>query len=178
MNGLDWFKALAPTVSTLLGGPLAGLVVEGLGQILGLSNATKDTVTDALKTVTMGSDQLMKLKELEETSLENVRRYNIDLASLEVKDRDSARQREIGTKDSTNRILAFTIISAFLAMVGCTLLGYAKVESALAGTLIGYLSAKAEQVLSYYFGSTQGSTRKTEIIAQQGQAAAEAAASK
>ena len=38
------------------------------------------------------------------------------------------------------------------------------VDSALAGTVIGYLSAKAEQVLTYYFGSTIGSKMKTRML--------------
>lgn len=91
-----------------------------------------------------------------------------ELESLvtEFKDRDSAREREIGVKDSTNKILAFVIVGAFVCLVASTLLGYAKVESALAGTLVGYLSAKCEQVLSYYFGSSRGSAQKTELLAR------------
>jgi len=63
--------------------------------------------------------------------------------------------------------LAVVYLSAGLVnLVGATLLGAAKVDGALAGTLVGYLSAKAEQVLAYYFGSTAGSARKTELLAQ------------
>ena len=91
-----------------------------------------------------------------------------ELESLvtEFKDRDSAREREIGVKDSTNKILAFVIVGAFVCLAASTLLGYAKVESALAGTLVGYLSAKCEQVLAYYFGSSRGSAQKTELLAR------------
>jgi len=39
------------------------------------------------------------------------------------------------------------------------------VEAAFAGTLIGYLAANAQQVISYYFGSSAGSDRKTELMA-------------
>ncbi len=35
---------------------------------------------------------------------------------------------------------------------------------ALAGALVGYVSAKAEQVIAYYFGSSSGSEQKTEIM--------------
>jgi len=86
--------------------------------------------------------------------------------TLAVQDRDSARKREVGASDSTNKVLAFVIVGSFVALVGSTLLGYAKVESALAGTLVGYLSAKAEQVLAYYFGSSKGSAQKTELLAR------------
>lgn len=85
-------------------------------------------------------------------------------AATEELDRDSARQREVGTKDKVNRNLAYIIIGSFITMVIATLAGYSKVDSALAGTLIGYLSAKAEQVISYYFGSTHSSSQKNDII--------------
>jgi hypothetical protein len=62
--------------------------------------------------------------------------------------------------------LAYAVVGGFLALVGSTLLGFANVDSALAGTLVGYLSAKAEQVLAYYFGSTRGSAEKTALLAR------------
>ena len=63
-------------------------------------------------------------------------------------------------------ILAYVIVGSFVAMVGGALLGYAKVDSALAGTLVGYLSAKCEQVIGFYFGSSKGSEDKTLLLAQ------------
>jgi uncharacterized membrane protein YeaQ/YmgE (transglycosylase-associated protein family) len=106
-----------------------------------------------------GQDGRIELKKQEQEQ-------GFKFAELEFKDRDSARNREVQAKDNTNRILAFVIISAFIGMVGATLMGWTKAETVLAGTLIGYLSAKAEQVLAYYFGSTSGSNRKTELLAQ------------
>lgn len=91
-----------------------------------------------------------------------------DLKELElvIQDRISARQREVGVQDSTTRVLAYIIICAFVGMVAMTLMGYARIDSALAGSIIGYLSAKAEQVASYYFGSSRGSDHKTELLAK------------
>ena len=88
----------------------------------------------------------------------------IRFAELDVKDLDSARQREVGTKDKVNRNLAYLIVGAFVGVIIATLAGYSKTDSVLAGTLIGYLSAKAEQVISYYFGSTHSSGQKNDII--------------
>jgi len=34
------------------------------------------------------------------------------------------------------------------------------------GTLIGYASAKADQVVSYYFGSSASSAKKTEAMSE------------
>lgn len=48
------------------------------------------------------------------------------------------------------------------------LFGQVQADTVLAGTVIGYLSAKAEQVVAYYFGSTAGSAKKSELLAQAG----------
>jgi len=62
--------------------------------------------------------------------------------------------------------LALLIVVTFLATAGLTLFGLTKVDSVLAGTLMGYLSAKCEQVVSFYFGSSAGSQRKDELLHQ------------
>jgi hypothetical protein len=41
---------------------------------------------------------------------------------------------------------------------------FAGYDEGAAGALVGYVSARAEQVTAYYFGSSSGSKQKTEII--------------
>lgn len=166
---MDWMttlKTLAPTVASAVLGPLGGVAVAALGNLLGVSEATQDKIADAIQSGQLTPEQVGKLKELELEYQENERERGFKYSELEFKDRDSARNREIQTGDNTNKVLAFTVIGAFIAMVASTLLGYAKVDSVLAGTLVGYLSAKAEQVLAYYFGSSSGSKAKTELLAR------------
>jgi hypothetical protein len=158
-------KQLAPTVASAILGPLGGIAVAAIGSVLGVSDATQDKIAEVIKNGQLTPEQIGEIKKLEMQYQENERERGFKYAELEFKDRDSARAREVGTKDNTNKILAFVVIGAFLAMVGATLLGYAKVESVLAGTLVGYLSAKAEQVLAYYFGSSSGSKAKTDLLA-------------
>lgn len=162
----DFLEKIAPTIATALLGPLGGVAVSALGNLFGVSEPTQQKIADAIQSGQITPDQLSKLKELELQYQNEEKERGFKYAELKVKDVDSARNREIQTKDNTNKILAFTIVGAFIAMVGATLLGYAKVESVLAGTLVGYLSAKAEQVLAYYFGSNRDSHRKTELLAQ------------
>lgn len=162
----DFLEKIAPTIATALLGPLGGVAVSALGNLFGVSEPTQQKIADAIQSGQITPDQLSKLKELELQYQNEEKERGFKYAELAVKDVDSARNREIQTKDNTNKILAFTIVGAFIAMVGATLLGYAKVESVLAGTLVGYLSAKAEQVLAYYFGSNRDSHRKTELLAQ------------
>ena len=165
---MDWMttlKQLAPTVASAVLGPLGGVAVAAIGNILGVSEATQEKIADAIKTGQLTPEQVGEIKKLELQYQENEKERGFKYSELEFKDRDSARAREVATKDNTNKILAFVIVGAFIAMVAGTLLGAAKVESVLAGTLVGYLSAKAEQVLAYYFGSSSGSAAKTVLLA-------------
>lgn len=165
---LDWVKAVAPTVATVLGGPLAGLAVEAVGAAFGWEESTKEKVEAALTNGQLSGDQLLQLKQAELALIEKEQELGFKFAELDIRDRDSARNREVQVKDNTNKILAYTVVGAFVALVAGTMLGWAKVDSALAGTLVGYLSAKAEQVLAYYFGSTKGSADKTALLAEAG----------
>jgi hypothetical protein len=171
MSSFDWkgvLNAVAPTVATALGGPFAGLAVEALGKVLGMDGATVEKVQARLAEGQLTGEQIQQLKQAELALQTRMRELDIQEEQLYASDRDSARRREGEVKDSTNRNLAYIVVGAFIAMVVSTLLGYAKVESVLAGTLVGYLSAKCEQVLAYYFGSTKSGQRKTELIAQAG----------
>jgi hypothetical protein len=166
---MDWksiIGSVAPTVATALGGPLAGLAVESLGKALGMDQPTVKKVQDALTQGQLTGEQIAQIKQAELNLQARMKELDISEEQLYVSDRDSARKREEVVQDKTNRNLAYLVVSAFLALIAGTILGYAKVDSVLAGTLVGYLSAKCEQVLAYYFGSSKSSDRKTELLAQ------------
>lgn len=162
---MDWFKTLAPVLASALGGPLAGMAIDAIGKAIGMSDATKEKVTEVLQSAQFNSEQLAALKQAELEMQMKEKELGFKFAELEIDDRKSAREREAAVKDNTNKVLAYTIVGSFIAMIAATLLGWAKVDSVLAGTLVGYLSAKAEQVCAYYFGSTKGSFEKTRLLA-------------
>ncbi len=154
--------ALAPAtggVSAILG---TGVAV--LGKMFGLGDKPDP---DALKQAIAADPQAALKLALADKEFQ-LAQYRAETDRLQVllDDVDSARKREMTVRDSVNRRLAYVIVGAFIALVGGTLLGYAKVDSALAGTLVGYLSAKCEQVLAYYFGSSKGSADKTNLLAR------------
>jgi len=57
---MSFLSAIAPTIATALGGPLAGAAVEFLADKLGVSDATKETISNTIQ----GLDPL-KAKELD-----------------------------------------------------------------------------------------------------------------
>jgi len=154
---------VAPTIATALGGPVAGMAVKALSTaLLGHPDGSEDDVNAALAAAT--PDQIAAIKRADNDFKVQIKSLDIDLVRIAEKDRESARNMQMANKSMLVPSLATIIISAFVVVTIGTLLGYAKIESAMAGTLIGYLSAKAELVLSFYFGSSADSESKSEMI--------------
>lgn len=176
-NREDWkrlVRTVAPGLATALGGPLAGAAVQTISQaVLGKPDGTEEEVAAAV--VSGGTDALLKIKEADNAFTVKMKELGVDLERIHQADRDSARNREVRTGDVwTPRVLAATIVGGFLAMVAAVLLGKVTgitdpIAAGMIGTLIGYVSAKADQVVSYYFGSSAGSAAKTELMAKNGQ---------
>ena len=172
---MDWRKivgAVAPTLATALGGPLAGMAVSAVSDaLLGKPNGTEGEITAALQAG--GGEALARLREAERAFAVRMRELDIDVEKLHQLDRASARERERNTGDkATPRALAAIIVGGFLLTVWYVLSGQVEglkdpVAAGLIGTLIGYVSAKADQVVSYYFGSSAGSAAKNELLRKQ-----------
>jgi hypothetical protein len=156
-------ETLAPTIATALGGPVAGMAVKALSTaLLGHGDGSEDDINAALATAT--PDQITALRKVDADFKVQMKTLDIDLVKIAADDRASARAMQTEVKSDLVPLLAVVVISAFVVVTIGTLMGYAKIESALAGTLIGYLSAKAELVLSFYFGSSAESERKNEML--------------
>jgi hypothetical protein len=161
--------AVAPTLATALGGPLAGMATRAIAQaVLGRDDASEKDLAQAISSA--GPEQLAALRRADQEFTLRMRELDIDVERIAAGDRDSARAREIGTGDrATPRVLAFVIVAGFLGMVGGVLAGKVTgisdpTAAGMIGTLIGYVSAKADQVVAYYFGSSAGSARKTDLL--------------
>lgn len=162
MNLKDILSTVAPSLGLALGGPLGALA----GKVLSATLGTKD-VKSAEAAILAGDPEVMlKVKQAEIAFNQHIADLGVTMEQLSVDDRKSARALQLGTHSYLQPSLAVMIVVAFIVMVGTTLLGLSHADGALAGTLIGYLSAKCEQVISFYFGSSAGSDRKTELMAQ------------
>lgn len=162
MNLKDVLAKIAPTLGMALGGPLGGMAGNVLSAVLG-----KKDIKEVENAVLAGDPATMlKVKEAEVAFQQHMADLGVTMEQLAVDDRKSARDMQVSTKTFLVPSIAMLIVVGFLVMVGTTLMGYSHVEGALAGTLVGYLSAKCEQVLSFYFGSSSSSERKTELMAQ------------
>jgi hypothetical protein len=131
----------------------------------------------------MSPDEIIRLKTAEMEHEEELLRLKIeenklDLQELDMrlKDVDSARDREtaIATSDKApllNKIvtpvLALSILLLTFVLFGVVMFDNNPVESSRKDILIyilGVLSAIATQIVSYYFGSSQGSKDKADQL--------------
>lgn len=162
---MDWLKTLAPTLATALAGPLAGAAVKGLASILDVPNATIETIQNAIASGQMTPEQVSQIKELELQYQNDEKERGFRYAELAFKDTDSARNMAIQTKSTTPTILSYGVLIGGGLMMWAVLMNYAKADSVLAGTLIGYAVSEMKQVLQYWFGSSDSSKQKTDLLA-------------
>jgi hypothetical protein len=153
----DILKTMAPGLATLVAGPLGGLAVKAIAEKFGVED-TLEAVTNAIQS---DPEAAMKLRE-------------IDLKEIEAhaKDRDNARNREIAIATSAEAPMLNKMVTPVLALgvVGLSFLLFAilifvdvKAEAKdILIYILGVLSAAVTQILSYYFGSSQGSKDKSE----------------
>jgi len=155
----ELLKNVAPGLATMVAGPLGGAAVSAIAKKLGV----EDTVEAVAQAIKSDPDAALKLRE-------------IDLKEIELadKDRDSARNREAAIANSEHAPTINKIVTPVLAL-GVTALSFilfailifVDVKENAKDILIyilGVLSAAVTQILSYYFGSSQGSKDKSDEI--------------
>lgn len=175
MTDFDWkaiVRTIAPALATAFGTPLAGLATKAIVDVfLPGEGGAADEAALAAAVQNATPDQLIALKQAGLQFQKDMAALGVDLERIASEDRSSARKREIDTKDPwTPRVLGGIVIIGFFIAMWFVLSGgtegYAADVSVLVGAVVGYASAKADQVVSYYFGSSAGSARKTDMLAR------------
>lgn len=165
---LNLVRTVAPSIASAVGGPLAGMATRAISEaLLGKPDGTEHELAEAAAKAT--PEQLLALKNAEQEFAVRMRELDIDLERIAGADRNSAREREVKTGDWMPRVLAFIVVGGFMFTVFLVLMGYVDgmkdpLMATTVGTLIGFVSAKCEQVVAYYFGSSAGSKAKDELI--------------
>lgn len=169
VNWKSLLGGIAPTIATALGGPAAGGLVKILSKtLLGHENASEDEVAAAVAGAT--PEQIEAIRKQENDYILTLLDRSVQMDRVEADDRASARNREVTAHDSwTLRILACLVIVGFLGVTFMVMSGRTvgiKDPAVIGtiGTLLGYLSAKADTVIGYYFGGSLGSRMKDAVI--------------
>jgi len=163
---MDWLKTIAPTIATAMGGPLAGMAVDAIGNALGMKDATKEQVKDLLASGTLTSDQMASIKQADATLKVRMKELEIDMEKVHAGDRNSAREMAARTGDVwTPRIMALVVFIVWGAV------NYKLFNGTINGDMrelvaraLGTLDAVLMAVIYYYYGSSSSSAAKTEAM--------------
>ena len=152
------------------GGPLGTLAANAVGKAIGANKVGPSTDSIAAAIAGATPEQMMQLEQAEHELQLKMQALGFEhveeLEKLSVDDRESARNMQVATRSKTAPMLAWLVVLVFFFVVVAIIRGWGKVGAAFEGTLVGYLAANCNQVISYYFGSSAGSDRKTELLAQ------------
>jgi len=153
-------KGVAPVLATAVAGPAGGAAVGWIASKLGIDDDTIEGVTKAL---TGNPEMTLKLKELD-----------LEYAKLEVQDRDSARQAYAAVATSENAtaldkmvvpLLALGVVGLAFTLIGVLMfVNTPQDQQQIIIFALGFITSAAGQVLSFYFGSSQGSKEKSKEI--------------
>ena len=154
---LNLLKSVAPTLATAVAGPLGAAAITAISSKLGVS----DSVEEVAKAIVGDPQAAQKLAELE-----------LEYAKLDAQDRDSARKAyaAVATSENSTKLEKLVVPILALGVVGLafTLIGILMFvdtpsdQQQLVIFALGFITSAAGQVLSFYFGSSQGSKDKTE----------------
>lgn len=155
---LGILRGLAPAVATAVSGPLGGLAVTALASKFGVA----DDVAAVAKAIAGDPDAATKLAEID------LRQFQ-----AESEDRDSARKREAEVAAAGGHVLSQLVVpilalgTVSMTFVFIGILLFKVIDTAQQQLVIfalGYATAAAQQVLSYYFGSSKSSQDKTTAL--------------
>ncbi|MBI1751281.1 MAG: hypothetical protein HY014_08090 [Acidobacteria bacterium] len=174
----DWkalVKSIAPAIGTALGGPLGGIAGLALTKALGMpEDAAKDDNTLSAAVQGASPDQLLALKKADQdfaVQMQKLGFENIEaLEAIAAGDRANAREREIKTQDWTPKILGMAITLGFFGLLYFLLRHEPPTGSRdILNIMLGSLGSAWIGVVTYYFGSSAGSARKTELMSAKSQ---------
>lgn len=175
---LVFIKKAAPWIATILEmavpaaapfvGAAAKLLTDGLGKsVAPNSQSISNAITEAMA----NPDQLAKLRQIDNDFAVQMKTLDIqsieELERIAADDRASARSMEVQTRSLIPAILAIAVTVGFFGLLALEAFhsipaGNEKVLDMTTGSLATVWIMMA----TYYFGSSAGSARKTELLSQ------------
>jgi hypothetical protein len=186
MDIKDIIRQIAPVAASLIGGPLAGVAVKALGDAIGMSEPTQERVVAAIQSGSVSPEQLAAIRKADNDLKIRLRELDLDHEKIEadtekayLADTQDARKSNAGDQGvfwlgiGVLIIMLLDVVSTFW-LVYSILTGGLQIKDVgivaavfgILGTLNGYVAANAQQVLSYYFGSSRGSQDKSAAMAE------------
>lgn len=168
--------ALANAVLPGVGGVVAGSAVKAISDALGIEEVdprnakSVQQLSDALGGG-LSPEQMAALKKADQEFEVRLKELDVDVTRIHQQDRDSARRMQVKTRSWIAPALAALTMAAFVAsIVGVFHLAtddrpLDPTVATLVGAVVGYASAKADQVISFFFGSSEGGDAAAQHLA-------------
>ncbi len=164
---------LAPTLAgalgTAVGGPVGGALartaVGAVGKALGLDTDDPNEVSAALEKAT--PEQIAAIKQADQAFAARMRELDLHEVEIHARDRDSARRRQVVTRDRMPAFIALAALSGFFGILASMILIAIPADAMQPlMVMLGALGALVTQIGAFYFGSSAGSAKKNETISR------------
>lgn len=182
----DAFFKIAPVAASLVGSPMAGMAIKVIGEAIGIAEPTAERVASAIESGSLSPEQVVAIRTADAALKVRLKELGIDEKKIDAEvekaylaDTQDARRVHAGDRGvfllgiAILLIMLIDVIATF-ALVYAILTGGISVKDVglvaavfgLLGTLNGYVAANAQQVISYYFGTTRGSMEKSREMSE------------
>jgi hypothetical protein len=179
---MDWTKvaaaigAKAPLLAGLIGGPV-GLGVTTAAAIISHALGTPSD-PDVVETALNDPAALDKIRQAESANSLQWQQlvvaaaqarlsFEADMARIAAGDRADARAMGIANKDWVPKVLAMCVTGGFFGiLLLMALRALPEANRDLVNVVVGALGTAWISIIGYYFGTSAGSMRKTELLAQ------------
>ena len=157
-------RVVAPFLGSLVGGPMGGNAAKELSDFfLGKPDGSPKEIERALRAATPA--QLIALKKLDLNFKKAMAEIGVTEQEIAAMDRDSARKREMVIKDSIPGIVCILLtVGVFAAWFALFYFPMQQSAKGLLDTMLGSVSTVWIMSMTYYYGSSIGSKRKTELM--------------
>jgi hypothetical protein len=159
---------LAQTAQLAVPGPLGNIAAGILTKVAG-KDVKPEELQEHLAELAQTPDGLLKLKQAEEAYQIQASQLGFNhedkIAELDAGDRDSARKMQVANKSWVPPTIAVLFVAGFFVTMGLKMAKMIPADQTISD-LLTTLRDGLMLILAYYFGSSHGSDRKTELLAQ------------
>jgi len=159
--------SVVPTLATAVGGPLAGIAVKTVSNVLlGRPDGSPQEIEAAVQNAT--PEQIAQLRKTDADFRVRMKELDIDLEKIAQQDRHEARDMAMRTGDWTAKVLSFLIVGGFFACLAWMLFrGMPQSGTEAILMMLGALTNTVTAVVAFHFGSSAGSREKDKALSTQ-----------
>ena len=176
-NLIGAISSIAPTLATMLGGPLAGTAVTALEGALGLTaGAGQEGITSVMQG-NLSPDQIAAVRTADQKHAEIMSQQGIDIQKMNLDYQKAMVQADVAdvTDARKNNVAGGTQIYLFvlsLVILAVTIGSEVRVlfdgyppglSEMVVGRILGLMDGISMLIVGYWYGSSHGSDRKTEL---------------